>query len=273
MRGRVSLVTRDVDFLLPYTYPYHLASAIYHSLAKVSPEMAAELHDRRGFKFFTFSWLQVPRRRAESEGLRVLSRHCRFYISSPDEQLFHALMRGLLETPMITLNGRSFEVQGIGVLPPEPVRPGDWFSTLSPIMLRVSIDRRSLGNGESGGEGGPGGLTGQKRPKGGGVWDVLPGDPRFGEQLARNLVHKYEAFQGVPPQGTLSVLEVRRGRPKRMSIRGTWHRVAHMVLRLGGNSELIRFGYEVGLGERNSLGFGMIHRIDKPPAEETEELG
>ena len=248
MRGRILLTTREVDFLLPYTYPYHLASAIYRSLANVSPDMATELHDRQGFKFFTFSWLQIPKRRATPEGLRVLSRSCHFYLSSPDEQLFRSLMRGLLETSTISLDGRTFDVQGVGVLPPEPVNPGDWFSTLSPILLRLSIERNGEGEGR--------------------VWDILANDERFGEQLARNLEHKFEAFYGVKPSGTVSVMEIRRMRPKRVSIRGTWHRASHVLLRLGGSKELLQFGYECGLGERNSMGFGMVKRIEKPSPRE-----
>jgi CRISPR-associated endoribonuclease Cas6 len=244
MRGRISLITEDNDYFLPYSYPYHLASALYQSLAQVVPKYAKELHNRSTFKFFTFSWLQFPRRIATPKGLQIFSRQSRFFITSPDEQLFRALMQGLLETSSITLDGHNFDVQGIGVLPREFIRPGDWFSTLSPILLRIFVDPHQKGGEREG-------------PK---VWDILPDDPRFKEQLNKNLVRKFKAFYGYIPQGELTIREIRRIRNKRVAIRDTWHRASHLLMQLGGNQELLQFGYDCGFGERNSLGFGMVSR-------------
>ena len=38
----------------------------------------------------------------------------------------------------------------------------------------------------------------------------------------------------------------------------TYHRAYMMDLNLEGDSELIEFAYDAGLGEKNSMGFGMV---------------
>ena len=42
----------------------------------------------------------------------------------------------------------------------------------------------------------------------------------------------------------------------------TYHRAYMMDLILEGDIDLINFAYDVGLGEKNSMGFGMIKYIE-----------
>ena len=42
----------------------------------------------------------------------------------------------------------------------------------------------------------------------------------------------------------------------------TYHRAYMMDLILEGDTDLIKFAYDVGVGEKNSMGFGMLRYIE-----------
>ncbi|XQN73916.1 CRISPR-associated endoribonuclease Cas6 [Methanothermococcus sp. Ax23] len=51
--------------------------------------------------------------------------------------------------------------------------------------------------------------------------------------------------------------EILKSKQKRMKIKNTFCRCSELVFKVEGDYDLIRFGYECGFGEKNSMGFGM----------------
>ncbi len=241
MRFRVCLVPFPLGGrpVLPYNYQYAVSSMIYDKLITTDPQYK-ELHDSTGFKFFTFSRLEVPRRRPRKDGLVILSNDVYLWFSSVDGNLARRLANALLKSGHVTIAGLDFAVVKVTV--PREFRPREegetLFTTMSPIVLKTVIE----GDGRF-----------QQ-------WDLSPVEDRdeFCRALVRNLERKYTEYYGRPPRGSVEVTAIRRAHHKRIEVNGTYHRAHMMDIALRGDPDLIRFGYDCGLGQKNSMGFGMV---------------
>lgn len=100
------------------------------------------------------------------------------------------------------------------------------------------------------------------------VRDLAPSD-KFFKGIETNLVKKYLQFNGFMENNFQVKIysEMNNVKRKRIAInkgsKTTYHRAYTMDIVLEGDIELINFAYECGLGEKNSMGFGMINLIQK----------
>lgn len=244
MRFRIALAPWRNDGstcpVLEYDYQHSIGSMFYHKLLEACPEYK-ELHDSKGFKFFTFSRIEIPRRKALPHGLAILSNDAYLWFSSADRNLTRIMAEQIIQTREIRVGTVPFAVVGVTVLGPyAPSGEMETFSTMSPVILRTRIDT----------------VEGTK------TWDLSPSDDRFSELLTKNLVRKYTEFHGQPPKGSIEVVQTTRTRQKRITILDTYHRAHLMDITLRGDPELLKFGYDCGLGEKNSMGFGMVRSLD-----------
>ncbi|WP_048202244.1 CRISPR-associated endoribonuclease Cas6 [Methanocaldococcus bathoardescens] len=92
------------------------------------------------------------------------------------------------------------------------------------------------------------------------TYDLLPNNSKFYENLKNNLKKKYEAFYNEKCDMNFE-FEILKYKPKRMRIKDIYCRCSEMVFKVWGDYELIKFGYECGFGEKNSMGFGMVMNI------------
>lgn len=83
------------------------------------------------------------------------------------------------------------------------------------------------------------------------------GSERFGEVVRNRLVGRYREVRGEPRDAKLRI-EVIRSKKKRVSVKKLNFTAFEMVFRMHGDEELIRLGYEGGIGKMNSMGFEML---------------
>ena len=99
------------------------------------------------------------------------------------------------------------------------------------------------------------------------TWDLPPSKEQFYTNLENNLLSKYKEFNKLEEADKKITIssEMRHVKAKRISIdkgdQETFHRGYLMDLVLEGDSDLIKFAYDSGLGEKNALGFGMVEII------------
>jgi len=55
--------------------------------------------------------------------------------------------------------------------------------------------------------------------------------------------------------------DMKTAKRRRIEIKGDFHRGYMMEFEMEADVRLIRFAYDCGLGERNSMGFGMVETI------------
>lgn len=237
---------------MPINYQYPLQAAIYHTLAQSDIEFSTWLHengyqqDGKRFKFFTFSNLIVPHYgiNKERERLIVKSDVVTLYISFLPEKSTQQFIQGLFQQQTIQvadyLSGVQFIVREIQVMPPLEYHPSMTFNTLSPVCISLRNEK--------------------------GHMDYLaPTDPRYELGILTGLLARYNIIHGHPfssaPYCHLQLLNepksalvrIKAGTPNETRVRGYRYQ-----FKIDLPEELMQIAYESGLGEKGSMGFGMI---------------
>ena len=234
MRLRVSLLSKKSQ-ILPINYSYHLASMIYRCIQRGDAMLSLYLHKPKTIKFFTFSKLMAEKRKIEEDIIEVEG-NVYFEFSSPKKNIVVALLNGLLEKPMVEIKNAEFTLSSIEILKEKKIAGKETFVTLSPISITTVK-----------------GSNGYRK-----IVDLYPNEPKFYENLRKNLIKKYKLLYGKEPKNKEIDIEVIKAKPKRIKIKNTYHRCVEMVFRAKGSKELLEIGYKAGFGERNSMGFGMV---------------
>jgi CRISPR-associated endoribonuclease Cas6 len=243
MRAKISILNVS-NFPINYDYQYGLASMLLSKLSLVNIELASETHTRQGFKFYTFSGLKFMDGSIDKVGLSFVKAF--FILSSPDDRFIKSFMDGLLLYPNFYLDGPrgvvDLIIEHISIL--EDVSPGDecWFRTLSPIYVKtVRKEKESLRE-----------------------TDLFPTEPKFYENLHKNLVERFVQFYGREPNNHFDVIETSDFKPKRVKIGDSYRRCSLISMKIQASPELLKFAYYAGLGEKNAMGFGCVDIISEP---------
>ena len=222
--------------VLRYDYQHGISSMIYSLLIDAKPEFKG-LHDATDYKYFTFSRLEVPRRRALSEGLAILCNDTYLWFSSVDDALAKTMANLLIRQQSVQFGGVKFAVVNVAVPASyEPRGQQETFVTMSPIVLRTDIDSEGTSK----------------------TWDLEPSDRRFVERLTANLRRKYERYYEKPCSGEVRVESITNTKQQRIVLGEVSHRAHLMDITIQGPPEILKFAHECGLGEKNSMGFGMV---------------
>ena len=240
---------------MPINYQYPLQAAIYRTLAKSDQEFATWLHengyqqDGKRFKLFTFSNLIVPQIGIDKgrERLIVKSDVVTLYISFLPEKSTQQFIQGLFLQQTIQvadyISGVQFLVREIQVMPPLDYQPNMAFKTLSPVCISLRNER--------------------------GQMDYLsPTDPCYELGILTGLLARYDAIHGQPFSGTpychlqllndpkSALVRIKAGTPNETRVRGY-----RFQFKIDLPEELMQIAYESGLGEKGSMGFGMIEAL------------
>jgi CRISPR-associated endoribonuclease Cas6 len=236
MRLKISLGSGDGNYKIPFNYNYQLSSLIYRKIADLN--LASELHISRGFKHFTFSQIYVPHRRITKNGIISQDGKLEFYISSPNDYLIKSMVESYLEEPEVFFMGDRLLVEQVELLKKPEFKDKAQMKTMSPVMVRVIRENR--------------------------VWDLNPADLQFYTALQGNLLRKYRAFYGDynGDEYVQIVPDMASVKRKRITIKKggeeTYNRAYQMRFMVEADPRLLEFIYDCGLGERNSMGFGMV---------------
>jgi len=159
-----------------------------------------------------------------------------FEFSSPKKDIVVALVNGLLEKGEVEIADAELILSSIEVLKEKEIGNKENFITLSPISVTTVK-----------------GSNGYRK-----IVDLYPDEPKFYENLRKNLIKKYTLLYGKEPENKELDIKVIKAKPKRIKIKNTYHRCVEMVFKARGSRELLQMGYQAGFGERNSMGFGMV---------------
>ena len=243
MRLKINIKGKN-NFKVPFNYNHILSSIIYNKI--VDLDLAHELHASNSFKFFNFSQLNIPQRKIVEDGIISKNGRINFYLSSPDDLLIKNLVNGFIDDLEIKFKNESLIVEKIEALKTPDFTEKSEFKTISPINIRDTQE-----------------IEGKLKRV-----DLAPSD-KFFRGIENNLIKKYCIFNDIEKtEKQIKVSsEMASVKRKRITIpkgpNTTYHRTYMMDLILEGDLDLIEFAYDVGLGEKNSMGFGMISYIEK----------
>jgi CRISPR-associated endoribonuclease Cas6 len=241
---RSKITVRNISNLpVDFDYQYGLASMLYFKLASADVKLANETHAHQGFKFYTFSNLVLINRIHGKSGLTFEMAY--FILSSPDDRFIKSFTEGLLQQPEFYLNGPNGKVdlviERIEILKDISFEDECWFKTLSPIYIKTM------------------------RKENGGLReiDLYPTEPKFYENLHKNLTERFSEFYGKEAVDHFDVVETAAIKPKRITIADSYRRCSLMSLHIQASPELLKFAYDAGLGEKNAMGFGCVDVVDR----------
>lgn len=237
---------------IPINYQYELSAAIYRILSKADQAYAAWLHDNgfwadgKHFKLFTFSRLIVPQYGIDRERQRLIINsdivewHIGFLPEKSTQQFIQGVFNDQCFQIADRISGAAFVIREVQVMPPLAYAPVMEFQTLSPLCV-------------------------SQRNKRGKADYLSPDSPNYAEGLLTGLLARYKALHGHDYEGDASIdfqligkakpvlVKMKSGTPAQTFVKGYQCR-----FRLGLAEDLMRLAYEGGLGEKGSLGFGMI---------------
>jgi CRISPR-associated endoribonuclease Cas6 len=259
----------EYGHLLPVNYQYELSSWIYHTLANGDAAYSDWLHrngytkDNKQFRLFTFSQLQISKLRIEGDRLALLSDQATLYLSFLPERATEEFVKGLFASQSFDLGDVKSKVrcnvQSVELVEPPIFEPTMTFQTLSPIVLSGHL------------------------PDGKPTY-ISPETPDITQIIFNNLCTKYEAFYGRPFEGygeTEAASESQKQssvisgisfeliaplKRKKITIKAGTPQQTYIVgymtrFRISLPAELMRIMYETGIGEKGSMGFGMVEKI------------
>jgi CRISPR-associated endoribonuclease Cas6 len=258
MRGLRVLVRLRAEGTFPYelAYHHHFQGFIY---AQIRGTKYAELHDRQGSKFFSFSNL-IPPSPIVKEGSRLS-----LVIASPDEHFIETLVERLRQSSgktariaemIFTLKGvDQFHVE----LPHDDLRE---FTLTSGTPIVVRIPRYSYKQY---------GIA-PKRNYEYAYWRKEYTPTAFIRQLEDNLGKKYAEYSSkhFPTERTFEKLRFKKQvavpllmKGRESTVIGTLWEFSIQALN-GQKREILQFALDAGFGEMNSLGFGFMNLTTKP---------
>ncbi|WP_065219748.1 MULTISPECIES: CRISPR-associated endoribonuclease Cas6 [Butyricimonas] len=248
----LSVQREECGAVLPLNYQYELSSWIYRVLNEGNSDFGSWLHDhgytrdKKQFKLFTFSNLQVSRYQIIGDRMEILSRQVSLVVSFYPIEAIESFVMGLFRDRHFTLGDRrskvAFSVDSIVRLPGIEFSGTMRFKTLSPIFL----DER----------------VGENLPS----RHVSPADPVFEELIHYNLLEKYRIFYQMEPSPEWQPTRVRllsEPKAKTIAIKSFTPQFTQLKgymcrLELTGAPELLKMAYYAGLGRINSQGFGCV---------------
>lgn len=240
MRLKISLSSGKSNFLIPFNYNHILSAIIYRKIADL--DLAAKLHFSKDFKFFTFSQIYVPKFKLTKNGVLSMDGKLEFYVSSPNDDLIKSLVEGHLENSEVDFKGEKLLVEQIELLKKPEFAECMQMKTMSPVMARIKRE-----------------IDGKLK-----IWDLGPGDERFYESVQKNLINKYFKFYGgFDGEKWVRIRpDMKSAKRRRIDIKGNYHRGYMMDFEIEADLRLVEFAYDCGLGEKNSMGFGMVEIIN-----------
>lgn len=253
MRFKINLALTNSNLkAIPLSYQYELSAYIYRTIARGNANYADWLHqngfnlDGKQFRLFTFSNLDVPQKTIDKAHAQLIIKgnHASFDISFLPERATEEFVKGIFAEQYFSIGNQDckaeFVIQNIELLPQPDFCRSFAGTTISPICITLKND-----NGK--------------------IDYIAPDDALAPELIKNNLLNKYFAFYGKPYEKELffawkaldkprsKLITIKTNTPQQTKVRGF-----HCDFSLFTTPELMNIAYNAGIGEKNSMGFGMI---------------
>lgn len=244
-------------YQIPLNYQYPLSAAIYKLIATSSQEFADWLHEigyRSGkgkpYKMFTFSKLNTNPidKSFLSQNILKSSGNLRFLFSSPvNDKIILNFIQGAMKQGKIRICGvnlpeTNFLIKSINMLPIYKYENAQTYRTISPICVS------NFNNGK--------------------VEYIFPNNEQIVSKLENNLKEKYKILNEKDFNENLQIeiIDKTQFKQKNITIKENTEyqgriKAFETHIRINTNAEMHKIAQECGVGERNSMGFGMIERI------------
>ncbi|SET13032.1 CRISPR-associated endoribonuclease Cas6 [Anaerobranca gottschalkii] len=236
-------ITSEKEINLPIQYNHIVQGFIYENLA--DEVFRFFIHDegfefnKRKFKLFTFSKI-LGKFVIDKIGNRIIFQSpIKLVISSPIDKFINEFGKALLEKDKFYLGKNNIQISKIEVVNKGNFSDNVKIRTLSPIVIYSTVEE-----------------NGKKRT----IYHK-PGDESFTLLIRRNIEKKYQLlYKKEPPTDDFEIkaANLEKIRLAVINYKNTIIKGYSGDFILKGNPELISLAYDVGLGSKNSQGFGLF---------------
>ena len=248
MRAHLKFSSKN-NIILPIHHNHILQGFIYNSFADET--FADFLHEegykwkKRNFKLFTFSRLNGKLDMDKENEIIIFKSPVTLTISSIKKKIIEDLITNIIKSEKLRLGRQEIFLEEVKM---EDHSFEEKAAYIINFLSPVTAYKTEVVNGKK--------KTHYFKP-----WDE-----EFQEQLENNLKKKYEIVEGEKINKNNFKISPRFSKQKDFTIllfRGFvikgW--TGHFLIR--GNPELLKMGYDCGLGAKNSMGFGCFEIVDK----------
>lgn len=257
MTIELNLEPETYNYQIPLNYQYPLSAAIYKLIATSSQEFANWLHEigyksgkGKPYKMFTFSKLNTNQINKDYLAKNILKSdgNLRFYFASPvnDKIILNfiqgAMQNGKIKIGAVDLPQTEFTIKSINMLPIITYENTHIYRTISPICVS------NFNKGK--------------------VEYIFPNNEQIEAKLVNNLKEKYKILYEKDFNQNLQVeiIDKSQFKQKNIIIKENTESQGRIKafethIRINTTAEMHKIAQECGIGERNSMGFGMIERI------------
>jgi len=228
------------NIIFPIHYNHLVQSFIYKNIKE---EISNFLHDKgfiykkRKFKMFVFS-------RVFSKSFKILKEKIEFdnsiyfFLSSPLKEFISQFAEGLLKKTEFKIYNNNLILKEIFVMPIPKINKITKIKMLSPVTVYSTLYK-------------------DKKKK---TYYYSPFEKEFSLLLKENLIKKYEAFykKKIEFDFKIKPLNVNKNFEKIIIYKGTVIKGWLGNYEIESDEEIIKFAYDVGIGSKNSQGFGMF---------------
>lgn len=243
---RLTIMLQTNNLTLPVQYESILQGLIYRSLS--NPKLAAFLHNqgyayhKRSFKMFAFSKLIGKGRYKRENKTLTFNGDVKWHVSSALEPFIQDLGQAFLLENSLQLHDQHVFVKELTYHHPKVTSSTCRIRMLSPITVASTFEA------DDGGK-----VTQYYSP-----YDVV-----FSPMVEKNLKRKYEAFTNKVCDDPFEIIPISVKRKDKVvtKFKGTIINAWGGTYELRATPKLINFAHQVGLGGRNSAGFGLFEVI------------
>jgi len=231
------------EYIIPWSYNYFLASLIYHLLEKYNPKYSFLIHSRgwgyrnKRFKLFTFSPLFPKKIFLKKEHLIMIG-PLTFILSSPDSVFIEIMENAFRREKVLRFLKYRLPVLKTKVFEVEDIERELMVKTLSPLVVS------------------------KRKKRGDKIYSIYlsPDSELFEKRLKEIILEKFECFTGEKPLETDIDIKCLSSSSKLFSIKNIKVKGYKGVFLIKSDVEIMRFLIDSGLGEKTSMGFGMVEK-------------
>lgn len=237
MKLKVDFSTRN-EYLI-YDNKYFISSWIYNCLASSDSEYSEKFHNESKVKLFTFSNLFFKGASFHKDHIQLENKKATLYISFYRESFGEHFIKGMLDTPLV-LGPNVFKVNKVSKIKtntyPNSINNEFHYKCLSPVTVT------------------------KENYNGVNIYYCKPSEDLFFDGIAKNLKKKYKLINGKEYLGNIVVKPDGKTKiyPKLYSIKEGKVSGFEMGFTIKCSEPMREIILSCGLGEKNSLGFGMV---------------
>ncbi|GAX59407.1 uncharacterized protein of RAMP superfamily [Candidatus Scalindua japonica] len=255
MKLKISLIS-DKEVVLPKEFNYITQALIYQLIDKVPAQWLHEdgfKVEKRSFKLFVFSSILEKAKYYKQKVIFTFPHAISFYISSPVSWILEQVAKNTV-FPARHLSGGSerimfgqnkMSISSVEIIKNDEITENKIrINALTPIEIHSTL------------------LKGDGSKK---TYYYSPSETEYSELISENLRKKWEAYykENCPYNITTEPVQIKYCRERIRSFKGTVIKGWTGHFWIEGEPEFLQFAFAVGLGSRNSSGFGFIEKVER----------